>query len=87
MITWKKIAASWFWLIVLTLISVGFGLYFQTKALSHTVFIFIVMVIISLKGQQIIDVFMELKHAPKNWRYLLLSYIVIVPMIIASIYI
>jgi cytochrome c oxidase subunit 4 len=87
MITCKRIAVCWLWLIVLTLISVGFGLYFQTKAMSHAIFIFIVMVIVTLKGQQIIDVFMELKYAPKKWRYLLLSYIVIVPTIIAGIYI
>jgi cytochrome c oxidase subunit IV len=53
---------------------------------SHAVFIFLVLLIIFLKGQQIIDIFMELKHAPKRWRALLMSYVIIIPIVICTIY-
>lgn len=38
-----------------------------------------------IKGQQIVDVFMELNKAPSKWRWLLLSYVILLPLIIASI--
>ena len=86
MITWKNVAASWAWLLLLTLISVGIGNYAHSSTMSSGLFIFSVMLIVALKGQQIVDIFMELKHAPKNWRKLLLSYIIIVPTVITLIY-
>ena len=85
-ITWKGILASWTWLIILTLISVAAGRYFYSFNVSKELFVVSVMAIVILKGQQIVDVFMELKYAPKNWRYLLLSYIIILPTVIALIY-
>ena len=77
-----NIIASWFILITLTLISVAVGQLVN----NLTLFLCLVLAIVSLKGQQIIDVFMELKHAPRFWRWLLLSYVLIVPAIILVIY-
>ena len=81
-LTSKRIIISWLWLIVLTLLSVTLG-----KLGTHeNIFIITVLFIVALKGQQIIDIFMELKYAPKKWHFLLSSYIVIVPLIITLIY-
>ncbi|NMP30614.1 hypothetical protein HII17_03480 [Thalassotalea sp. M1531] len=77
-----KIIASWFILITLTLLSVFVG---QVIG-NHSLFLFLVLAIVSLKGQQIIDIFMELKEAPRFWRLLLLSYVLLVPAIILVIY-
>lgn len=73
---------SWSILILLTLLSVYMGDVFQQRK----VFIFTVLAIVFFKGQQIVDVFMELKHAPRKWRLLLLSYVLLIPMIISVIY-
>ena len=82
-ITTKHIMLSWGWLLLLTLLSVTLGFY-----LRHNIFFIIaVLFIVFLKGQQIIDIFMELKYAPNKWRFLLLSYVVIVPLIITLVYI
>ncbi len=81
-ITTKHIIVSWLWLLLLTLLSVTLG----KLVIHNSLFIIAVLVIVMLKGQQIIDIFMELKYAPKKWRFLLSSYIVIVPLIITSIY-
>lgn len=82
----NNIAFNWLWLIILTVLSVGVGMYFQTGGLTKTIFIVLVMAIIAVKGQQIIDIFMELKHAPKTWRLLLLNYVILIPAIISIIY-
>lgn len=84
--TTKRIVISWVLLLLLTLISIGVGKYFHNNDFSHVLFVSIVMIIVALKGHQIIDVFMELKEAPTKWRYLLLSYVVVVPLIISLIY-
>jgi len=86
MITYKTIVTSWISLLILTVCSVGVGKYFHEDLFSKGIFITVVMLIVFLKGQQIIDAFMELKHAPNRWRYLLLSYVIIVPSVIALIY-
>jgi len=78
-----NIISSWLWLIILTFASVFVGYIID----ESSVFIVIVMFIVFLKGQQIVDVFMELQHAPKKWRLLLLSYVILLPSIIALIYI
>jgi hypothetical protein len=44
------------------------------------------MLIVAMKGQQIIDVFMELKHAPRFWRNIMLAYVIVIPLIITIIY-
>ena len=74
---------SWLLLIALTLISVYITQFIDSRRL----FICCALIIVFFKGQQIIDVFMELKHAPKRWRLLLLSYVVLMPLVIAIIYI
>ncbi len=74
---------SWGILIVLTLLSVYVG----TVVKQPLLFISAVLVIVFFKGLQIVDVFMELKHAPKKWRLLLLSYVLLVPFIVLLIYI
>jgi len=38
-----------------------------------------------IKGQQIVDIFMELKNAPTKWRWFLLSYMILIPSILAII--
>jgi len=53
---------------------------------NHVAFIITVFFIVFLKGQQIVDVFMELGEAPKKWRWLLLSYVILLPVIISTIY-
>jgi len=73
---------SWLLLITLTFISV----YITELVDSRSLFISCALFIVFLKGQQIIDVFMELKHAPKRWRLLLLSYVILMPVIITIIY-
>lgn len=78
----KQNIISWLWLMTLTVISTYIGLIFDNKAL----FIGSALFIVFLKGQQIIDIFMELAQAPKFWRRLLLGYVTVLPMIIALIY-
>lgn len=82
MITAKKITISWILLLVLTCLSVLIGLVIDNQVL----FVFIALLIVFLKGQQIIDVFMELKYAPTNWRLIILSYVIIIPSVIFLIY-
>lgn len=79
----KKNTFSWLWLMALTVISTFIGVAISNKAL----FIVSVLFIVFLKGQQIIDIFMELSQAPKFWRRLLLGYVTLLPIIIAFIYI
>ena len=80
--TTKKALISWLWLIVLTFLSayldrfIGYGWIVVCTALF----------VVFLKGQQIIDIFMELKHAPRFWRMLLLSYVLLIPLILTLIY-
>ena len=79
----KKNTLSWLWLMVLTVISTFIGLVIHNKILL----IFSVLFIVFLKGQQIIDIFMELAQAPKFWRRLLLGYVTLLPIIIGFIYV
>tara|TARA_R110000787_G_scaffold161291_4_gene274730 strand:+ start:1311 stop:1565 length:255 start_codon:yes stop_codon:yes gene_type:complete len=83
MITIKKITLSWLLLISLTLVSILISSVIDEPRLLT----FIALFIVFLKAQQIIDNFMELKHAPRKWRFILLSYIFITPCIIFLIYI
>ena len=82
----RKNTLSWLWLLVLTVIStyVDQVIYFFNG--QKSLFIIIVLFIVFLKGQQIIDVFMELDQAPKLWRRLLLGYVILLPIIIGFIY-
>ena len=78
----KKNTLSWLWLMTLTVVSTYIGLVIENKAW----FIASVLFIVFLKGQQIIDIFMELAQAPKFWRRLLLGYVTVLPTIIGLIY-
>jgi len=80
--TIKKAISSWLLLIVLTIASI-FLIDFIDK---RSLYIISALIIVFVKGQQIVDIFMELNKAPKFWRLLLLSYVVLLPIIIATIY-
>lgn len=82
----KKNTLSWLWLLALTVISVYVGAFLELFSAQKNLYIAVVLFIVFLKGQQIIDIFMELKHAPKLWRRLLLGYVTLLPIIIGVIY-
>lgn len=82
MITTKQTIISWLLLIILTLASVYAGKIID----NNVVFIATVLLIVFLKGQQITDIFMELREAPRMWRLLLLGYVFVVPGVICAIY-
>jgi len=82
----KKNTLSWLWLIALTVISTYVGFFVDLFNAQKSLFIIIVLFIVFLKGQQIIDIFMELDQAPKLWRRLLLAYVTLLPIIIGLIY-
>ncbi|MFT7054125.1 MAG: cytochrome c oxidase subunit 4 [Psychromonas sp.] len=83
----KRIFISYLALIAFTLISAIIGEFANPETVfSETNIVITISLIVIIKEQKIVDVFMELKHAPKLWRYLLLSYVVLVPSIIAGIY-
>jgi cytochrome c oxidase subunit IV len=73
---------SWLLLIALSVIAI-----YLPEFIDHRSFYTIVaLVIVVIKGQQIVDIFMELNNAPKFWRLLFLSYITLLPLIISVIY-
>ncbi len=76
------VTKSWLLLIFLSVIAISLP---ELMANRHF-YIISALIIVVIKGQQIVDVFMELKMAPKFWRVLFLSYIVLLPVIIAVIY-
>ena len=82
----KKNTLSWLWLLALTVLSTYVDVFLDLFNVQKSLFIITVLFIVFLKGQQIIDVFMELKHAPKLWRRLLLAYVTLLPIIIGFIY-
>jgi hypothetical protein len=86
MISIKKLFTTWLILIFLTIVSVLLGNEFTLYIKHNALFVLVVMFIVTLKGQQIIDMFMELSLAPQKWRLLLLSYVVIIPSVISVIY-
>ncbi len=78
---------AYLYLIGLTVISAFLGgMELSVTDNIKNVFLAGILMISTFKGLQIIDVFMELKHAPKFWRNLLLSYVILIPTIIALIY-
>jgi len=78
----KKSLFSYTVLLLLTFVSVVLN-----HVVSHrSIFVILVLFIVFLKGQQITDIFMELKHAKRMWRIILLSYVLLLPTIIAGIY-
>jgi len=87
MISIKKLFRTWLILIFLTILSVFLGNEFNLPLKHNALLVLIVMFIVTLKGQQIIDMFMELSLAPQKWRLLLMSYIIIIPTVITLIYV
>ena len=83
----KKSAISWLVLIALTVISAYADIMLELFNMQKSVFILIILFIVFLKGQQVVDIFMELKQAPKLWRRLLMSYVALLPLIIGLIYV
>jgi cytochrome c oxidase subunit IV len=78
----KHVIISWIVLITLTVTSTLLTDFIDNR----TVYIMSALIIVTVKGQQIVDIFMELDDAPLFWRMLLLSYIVLIPFIITIIY-
>ena len=68
-------------LILLTLIST----FLAQSNIQTTVVAILVTLSVVIKGQQIVDIFMELNKAPAKWRWFLLSYIILIPTILALI--
>ncbi len=68
-------------LILLTLLST---LLAQSNNQTSIVAILVTLSVV-IKGQQIVDVFMELNRAQAKWRWLLLSYAILVPTTLAII--
>lgn len=78
----KQATLTWLILITLTLISVYLG---QTMQASGWLALAVTLTIM-VKGQQIVDVYMGLRRAPRRWRALLMSYVLLVPGIIGLVY-
>ncbi len=68
-------------LVLLTLISTMLA----QSTIPIGVLALLVTLSVMVKGQQITDIFMELNTAPTKWRWLLLSYVILVPLILATI--
>lgn len=78
----NTVTKSWFLLMILSALSIFLPVFTDNR----NIYIISALIIVVIKGQQIVDVFMELKTAPRFWRVLFLSYIVLLPLIIAGIY-
>ncbi|TWX72037.1 hypothetical protein ESZ36_02050 [Colwellia demingiae] len=68
-------------LILLTLVST---LLAQSNIQTNVVAILVTLSVV-IKGQQIVDIFMELNRAQAKWRWLLLSYTILIPLVLAII--
>ena len=66
----KHLAGTWVLLVALTLTSAGLG----TVDMPRGLLVFLVLLTVLIKNQQIIDVFMELKSAPPLWRGLMQAF-------------
>lgn len=68
-------------LILLTFISTLLA----QSTIQSSILALLVTLSVVIKGQQIVDIFMELKNAPAKWRWFLLSYTISIPSILAII--
>ncbi|WP_250658661.1 cytochrome C oxidase subunit IV family protein [Alkalimarinus coralli] len=66
----RKLTGTWLLLILLTLTSAGLG----SLQLPQGLLVFLVLLTVLIKNQQIIDIFMEMKNAPLLWRGLMQCY-------------
>ena len=76
-----KINRAGMLLLFFTLITTGLSQFYQPSFWL----IITVIVLTILKGQQITDVFMELQSAPAKWRFILLAYALLMPLIVGAI--
>jgi len=74
----KQLAGTWVLLIALTLISAALG----TVDMPQGLLVFLVLLTVLIKNQQIIDVFMELKSAPALWRGLMQAYTLFIVVVV-----
>ena len=77
----RKINTAAIFLLMFTIISTALSQFYGQS-------LWLILTVVGLtiiKGQQITDVFMELKNAPAKWRYMLLGYAVLLPVIIGVI--
>ncbi|MFT7007536.1 MAG: cytochrome c oxidase subunit 4 [Colwellia sp.] len=68
-------------LVLLTLIST---LLAQSNIQENLLALLVTLSVV-IKGQQIVDIFMELNKAEAKWRWFLLSYTILIPIILAII--
>lgn len=80
--TIKTLTISWVLLLFLTLTA----LILSQLNIGPSLLVTLVLVVTVFKSQIVIDIFMGLKKVDYRWRRLMLSYIVIVPAILGSIY-
>jgi len=73
---------SWLVLICLTILAVAASQF----GLEKHWLILLVFVLTFCKGKLVVDIFMDLFSAPKLWRRLLTSYVIVVPMITGLLY-
>jgi cytochrome c oxidase subunit IV len=78
----KMLTASWVILLLLTLTA---GLLSQLN-MSSLSLLLLALTITIFKSQLVVDIFMGLKTVAYHWRYLMLAYIVLIPVIIVIIY-
>ncbi len=74
----KQLAGTWVLLIALTLTSAVLG----TVDIPKGLLVFLVLLTVLIKNQQIIDVFMELKSAPRLWRGLMQAYTLFIVVVV-----
>jgi hypothetical protein len=78
----KVLTFSWVILLLLTLTAAILSL----LNISSNGLVFLALSITVIKSQFVVDIFMGLKKVDYRWRYLMLSYIAIIPLIMGSIY-
>lgn len=83
----KLTTIIWLALILLTLISAGIShMSFAHEQLGKYLFILIALGALTIKGQLIVDYFMELKHVKPMWRVIMSAYCVVISLLIFIIY-
>lgn len=83
----KKATLGFFILAGLTIVSALLGhIMPASKEAATSGLLWLVLLSVALKGQQITDIFMELKDAPRMWRGLLLAYVTVLPLTIGLVY-
>ena len=76
----RELAVTWLTLLVLTLLMWFLRGYRGTDWLA-----FVVLILVAIKGQLIIDRFMELRHAPALWRIAVSGWLFTVVSVVAIV--